>query len=530
MKTVCLILSFALQYGALARMHPPVLVPPGEYYGQGLQRTMSLLATSTPEQRDTVKVLFYGQSITEQAWSYTVANDLRTRFPNANLVITNRAIGGYGAEFLVHTAQSDLFPFYPDLIIFQVYGSLSSYEDLIRQIRERTTSEILLQTDHVTLNEELLEATDPAQAGSMSAAAWKSYVFLPRLASEYGAELADVRTGWKDYLAANTLDASALLRDHIHLNSHGDYVMAELVKPHLVHRPGQLETRWRDAARTYYVGEDILWRNGTLELDFQGNRVDVVFNPHASGAITNYIDDLPPSAHPGAYYFTRSSPAAGTWRPALFGMESEALPLVEEWTVTITSFNPATRQVQFELDGSRTGPDGAGDSAQRFVSNSGRVILEPYAWGGARSMWWTHPAEPGFQIKWSVAFQGLDRAEAPPPVGPGMESVATIIQGMPVGPHSLRIEGADDSSIAAVRVYNPAGIIVPGRTPLFSAVGVEGDMVNLKILGHGLFQLETRSIMHGSGVWQPIGETVSDPSVRVQASGKAAFFRLRKVE
>jgi hypothetical protein len=37
-------------------------------FGRNVQRTMRLLATSTPERRNTVRVLFYGQSITEQGW------------------------------------------------------------------------------------------------------------------------------------------------------------------------------------------------------------------------------------------------------------------------------------------------------------------------------------------------------------------------------------------------------------------------------------------------------------------------------
>ena len=64
-----------------------------ETFGRNLQSTMKLLTDSTPEKRNTVRVLFYGQSITEQNWSKIVADDLRTRFPHANLVIENRALG-----------------------------------------------------------------------------------------------------------------------------------------------------------------------------------------------------------------------------------------------------------------------------------------------------------------------------------------------------------------------------------------------------------------------------------------------------
>ena len=91
---------------------------------------MRLLATSTPQKRNTVRILFYGQSITEQRWWQAVADDLRTRFPHANLVIENRALGGFASQMLVKTAETDLYPFYPDLLIFQVYGATTSTRTL----------------------------------------------------------------------------------------------------------------------------------------------------------------------------------------------------------------------------------------------------------------------------------------------------------------------------------------------------------------------------------------------------------------
>src|SRR5262249_7121144 len=73
---------------------PPVAPPKdASSLGTGVQRTMTLLTTSTPEHRNKVRILFYGQSITEQEWSKLVAADLRKRFPNADLEIENRAIG-----------------------------------------------------------------------------------------------------------------------------------------------------------------------------------------------------------------------------------------------------------------------------------------------------------------------------------------------------------------------------------------------------------------------------------------------------
>ncbi len=122
----------------------------GQRLGDRIQRTMRLLATSTPQHRHRVKILFYGQSITEQEWSREVARDLRARFPHADLVIENRAIGGFSSQVLVNTAEHDLYAFYPDLLIFQVYGANQQYEEIIANVRRRTTAEVLMQKDHLT--------------------------------------------------------------------------------------------------------------------------------------------------------------------------------------------------------------------------------------------------------------------------------------------------------------------------------------------------------------------------------------------
>ena len=77
---------------------------------------MRLLTESRQGHRNTVRVLFYGQSITAQNWAQEVERSLRTRFPQADLVVENRALGGYPAQLLVKTAETDLYSFYPDLL------------------------------------------------------------------------------------------------------------------------------------------------------------------------------------------------------------------------------------------------------------------------------------------------------------------------------------------------------------------------------------------------------------------------------
>jgi hypothetical protein len=161
-------LSFVFFTGAgvlnAQETYPP-LKSPGDVTTRGaaLQRTMSLLNSSAVEKKNTVRILFYGQSITEQSWWKLVYRDLEKRFPLAVLEVENRAIGGHAAQMLVKTAEADLYPYYPDLTIFHVYGDHNRYADIIRRIRERTTSEVLIQTDHLGAKDPIEEETDAAK-------------------------------------------------------------------------------------------------------------------------------------------------------------------------------------------------------------------------------------------------------------------------------------------------------------------------------------------------------------------------------
>ena len=137
---VCGALSFVDAQTALPYPAPKHL---GEHaqLGRNIQRTMTLLATSSPTHRNKVRILFYGQSITEQEWWHAVADDLRRRFPYADLVIENRALGGFSSQLLVKTAETDLYSYYPDLMIFHVYGAHNDYEDIDMSVLRRIVEE-----------------------------------------------------------------------------------------------------------------------------------------------------------------------------------------------------------------------------------------------------------------------------------------------------------------------------------------------------------------------------------------------------
>jgi hypothetical protein len=435
-----------------------------ETYGRNLQRTMALLAGSAPRRRNTVKILFYGQSITEQTWSKLVAEDLRRRFPHANLIIENRAIGGHSSPRLIKTMEADVFPFYPDLVIFHVYGDDGDYERIIRAIRERTTAEILIQTDHLRRNDDPAnEVTDPARItrGKETWNSWMNYVFLPRIAREYGAELVNQRELWKAYLRDHNLAPGQLLKDQVHLNEHGNYLMAEIVKAYLRYDPKLKSDADTGAVVTYQVGKNLRWRGGKLTLPFDGNRVDVVFKAGAKHQAVFravfQIDGKRPSEFAELYAFNRVTHYPQSTWPTMLRVQRGGPLQIEDWTLTLTELSADYKRVKFTLAGSKTGPDGEGVSTERFVSKSGRIVIEPGDWNLEYCLQvFKRPISAGFKIEWKVAPQFVDEVVAPDGEDAGIEKAITLAQGLSNGRHRLEISGDSKTAITAIRVYRPA--------------------------------------------------------------------------
>lgn len=410
-----------------SKSYPP-LAPSADNatFGAGVQRTMALLASSKPEKRNRVKVLFYGQSITEQDWWKRVAEDLRKRFPNADLVIENKAVGGFASQLLSRLAEHDLPAFYPDLVIFHVYGANDKYEEILKLIRTRTTAEILLQRDHVTK----WPVENPEQKDPMWWDHMMNDVFLPDYAKKYGCGLADVRGQWLSYLKANALEPKALLKDDVHLNDHGCFLMAEIVKRYLVLKPALLTEDAKAAVKTLPVGKD-------HRVEFEGNRVDLVGGKGAKVL----IDGKKPSEFPECIAFTRTSLSQSFWGPALLRVSSAKPRVIEDWTLKVTEVDENAEHIRFTVSGSVTGADGEGVSSERFESKSGRVVIEPGDWWIKSVQSYTKKAIPaGFEVKWKATLLGD-------------EASGTVAQGLPNGRHVLEV--LDGEGVSSVRVYRP---------------------------------------------------------------------------
>lgn len=297
-----------------------------------------------------------------------------------------------------------------------------------------------------------------------------SFEFIPEFAARYRCGLVDIRNSWLRYLRDHSYSHGKLLTDRNHLNAQGNFLMAELVKQYLIYKPDQ-ESDPDELVKTYWIGKDVSFNDGTLTLPFTGNRIDVissVTNPTgATGSIR--IDGRKPSEFPELYSITRpngqyaadwiESPNSGKDWPwevgAIMRVRSQAKLEVEDWAVTIRNFRSGT-DFDFTVAGSVTGEDGSGSYANNpFISRSGRVVID-------QADWWLSSLKnvsitSGFKIRWSVVPNFVDTYVPRPNPDPTIEQTTTLAQGLTNQKHILEIVSSDGQPlpIQAIRVYHP---------------------------------------------------------------------------
>jgi len=475
-------------------------VPNEEFFGSRIQRTMTLLAKSTPTRSYPVRILFYGQSIVTTGWTPMVEAELRSRYPLADLTVENRAIGGFGMEMLARPAVHDVYPFYPDLIVHLVYGGTKDgrLERFIQDIRRNTTAEIMLITH------QMLPVQEKGDDDSSDHFAY--------LCQKYNCELVDLRAEWKQYMKDHSVQTQQLLRDRTHPNGEGNKLIAAAVLRHfrcsLLFPSSWYDTvRTCDAKRSLDEGEQaneaILsgkWKasgsaawsdspDSSLKLTFEGNRVDIVtgwlngkdFSPATMSAAPTaatknakasapkpqlpkigtarvLIDGQPPSANPMLYAITRPSPTPGIWFPGVRRVGHDKPLLIEDWTLHVKGLSDDAAEFTYEVVGSRTGPDGQGDGRDIFVSKSGRVVIDPrdFSFRQTRGVL-KKPLPESFEVTWKVVPMFEDVYSPIQLEDSGPVHRVTVAQGLTNARHTIEVIPNGDGAvpIESIEVYRP---------------------------------------------------------------------------
>jgi len=171
------------------------------------------------------------------------------------------------------------------------------------------------------------------------------------------------------------------------------------------------------------------------------------------------IDGKKPSEFPECYTFTRPGVTKNIGWPAIMNISWQKPPVLEEWTAIFHDFNDEHDDFRFTVEGSVTGFDGSGTGKEKFVSDSGRIVIEPRDWVFAADKSVSEqPTPDGWTVKWKVAPMFVDEYTPPEVEDPSCEYQTVLIQGLENTKHKLELvaTGAQKPSIRAIRVYTPA--------------------------------------------------------------------------
>jgi hypothetical protein len=271
--------------------------------------------------------------------------------------------------------------------------------------------------------------------------------WLPSLSRKHVTEFCDQRAVWKRYLSDYNLEPKALLKDGVHLNAHGEFLMAEAVKAHLRYDKDLGPSPAEEWIKTVPMPPD-----GKLE--FTGVRVDAILTG-STQPCTVSIDGKRPSETAECHAFTRTSAYPQSGWPCILRVGSQKPLVSEEWTLTMRNTGGEIPVIEYDLMGSVTGPDGSGKVGERFVSKSGRIVIEPDDWNLEFCQKVFGPRlKDGFEVKWRSELHGADQFSGRQVFRGGDEQIETLAQSLTNTTHRLELSG-NLQAATALRVYRP---------------------------------------------------------------------------
>ena len=439
---------------------------------QKIARTLEIIRTSTPTNHKVLKVLFYGQSITRSGWHNAVVAHWREKYPNTVFVVENRALGGFASQVLVRTTEQDIAAFYPDLIVFHVYGDHRSYEKILRMFRSLTAADVILQTDHgdglpdppCPEGLQLSLHRKPGCAGVLWAhqRLWHdemSYHKIPAFAKKYGMAFEPQRKWWRDYLLQNQVDPQSLLMtDGLHPNAKGNELIALFFNRYF----DNLVEQWSGQTEQSVVAiaANAAKLSGGMEtVNFDGSRLELLSNQPLTVWPSVTIDERSPKDIDGCYQVTRSSPLQSIPDlPALRRITLLHDRTAEDWTATITNITPDQKSADFTVKGSVTGDQGSGNSSRKYISKSGHLSIDGEDWMFEWGYDLKHiPLQIPTEVHWSVQYicggkpEVIDR-------GNGVAQYRYVLgTGLSNGKHTVELSSPSNYLADAVefRAYKP---------------------------------------------------------------------------
>jgi hypothetical protein len=447
---------------------------------QKLARTLGIIRTSTPEHPKVLKVLFYGQSITRSGWHTAVVDHWREQYPNTTFVVRNMAIGGFAAQVLVRTTERDIADFYPDLIVFHVYGDHREYEKIVRDFRSETAADVILQTDHGLrvpdpVCDEGLQL-EPRRLPGCAGLGWvhqrnwseeMSYHKLPALAKKYGLAVEPQLTWWREYLLQTGVDPKSLLIDEQHPNAQGKELMARFFNRYF----DGLVAGWNGETGANVGSQPLASEKGggPVAFSFSGSRLELIAHQPLSSWPQVTVDGVAAKDTDGCYLPSRSSGVATVpdW-PAVRRISLHHDHVAEDWTATLTGFSPDQNSFHIEVRGSVSGDQGGADvtgargdtdpNGKTFTTRNGLLSIEDQDWMMGASFVHSHQAQTGpVEVRWSVGYLCGGTPETVDQGSGRMEYRYTLAAGLSDAGHQAQVTLAagDGAKADEIRSYRP---------------------------------------------------------------------------
>jgi len=447
--------------------------------GALIPRTMNLLHFGKK-----VKIAIYGQSLSDEnnRWWSDLGIALKQAYPNADIDVRTFGVGGVSSNILWRLTNQALVAYSPDLVIFHVYGNHLFYETIVRQIRGCTGAEMIIQGDHFGRND-----------GTGTAGNWNydltnmsqwdnnmSFQIVKGYCDTYAVERDNRRQEWYDYLRANSYVPGQLLKDDVHFNDQGQWLVATLTARHFVYDASRNPDP-TGLVKYYEVGKDVTVTNGKISFPFEGNKIELVPSEKTAAIVSATIDGKKPSEFPNCYYFT--IPNGGFWNGAPFLKPGMGIQQNEDWTITMSGGG------NFSLVGSKTGVDGTGNSSNTFISNSKRVVINKKDdWGnyGVPNTSGTYTFKSKGMFTEKIDFDTIT-------YNAQKENAINVIQGVTNTTHTLELTSSNGVfPIKYIKVYKPY-LKLSVTAPTIITANNAGGRVTIPVQGNTYWQVSHNS-------------------------------------
>lgn len=453
---------------------PEYRVQQQPHYGENLALTIEKLKNGLDPKR---KLLIWGigSSYTNMLGRVREFDAMvREHWPNApeieyKVLVGNSVPWSYIRGWARHLVAPDQ----PDVVLTYTIGRSAELDALLAEIRKSTTADIIVPTIHWR------ERCRPNWEKGLADAPDQNIAEVKTICTKYGAEYVENRELWAEYLKKNNLKIEDLIKDSVHQSQYGAEIIRRNIGAHLHeaknyrYDPRERERRLAVLApQSIRAGESVTltadWqknppsaetdkKGASIAIKFQGIRCDVIGTALPGGGTASVKIDGKPADQIPAFFMTYVEPAKGnnpgsspTRDRAPHGVTLGDNVVPQDWTITMTSDD-----MDYTIEGSVTGPDGAGNARELFKSKSGQIVIEPELWRWDKKGNRINFKGDVFTFKvyrstlGEVGFKGTNERFR-----------AKVAQNLENGQHTLEITANGDGKIAieAFDVFEPADL------------------------------------------------------------------------